>query len=197
MSDPLERVLRAPDPRANEAARRFADHAAAAGEADLAYTTVASPLGELLLVAGRSGLTQMHYLDQPLDPLLQTLARRRSPRIVESAERAGPLAARARRVLQRLTPTLRGAARLGGDGALPARGPARDSGDPLRRDLDLHRRRDGCRQRRARSARLGTRSGRTRWRSSCPATACSERRRLRWLHRRPASASTTCSSSKA
>ena len=86
MSDPLERALRAPAhaPRAHEAARRFADDAAAAGEADLAYTTVASPLGELLLVAGRSGLTQMHYLDEPLEPLLQKLASRRSPRIVES-----------------------------------------------------------------------------------------------------------------
>ena len=90
MSDPLERALRAPAPRAHEAARRFADRAAATGEADLAYTTVASPLGELLLVAGHSGLTQMHYLDEPLDPLLQTLARRRSPRIVESASALDP-----------------------------------------------------------------------------------------------------------
>jgi methylated-DNA-[protein]-cysteine S-methyltransferase len=90
MSTPLERALRAPAPRAHEAARRFADRAAAAGEADLAYTTVASPLGELLLVTGRSGLTQMHYLDEPLDPLLQTLARRRSPRIVESASALDP-----------------------------------------------------------------------------------------------------------
>jgi methylated-DNA-[protein]-cysteine S-methyltransferase len=90
MSDPLERALRAPAPCAHEAARRFADHAAAAGEADFAYTTFASPLGELLLVAGRGGLTQMHYLDEPLDPLLTTLARRRSPRIVESASALDP-----------------------------------------------------------------------------------------------------------
>jgi methylated-DNA-[protein]-cysteine S-methyltransferase len=90
MSDPLERALRAPAPRAHEAARRFADHAAAAGEADLAYTTVASPIGELLLVAGRSGLTQMHYLDEPLEPLLQKLASRRSPRIVESPSALDP-----------------------------------------------------------------------------------------------------------
>jgi len=90
MSDPLERALRAPAPRALEAARRFADGAAATGEADLAYTTLASPLGELLLVAGRSGLTQMHYLDEALDPLLAALARRRSPRIVESAKALDP-----------------------------------------------------------------------------------------------------------
>jgi methylated-DNA-[protein]-cysteine S-methyltransferase len=87
MSDPLERALRAPAPQAHEAARRFADRAAAAYEADLAYATLASPIGELLLVAGRGGLTRMHFLDGPIDPLLQALAQRRSPRMVES-ERA-------------------------------------------------------------------------------------------------------------
>lgn len=90
MSEPLERALRAPAPRAREAARRFADRAAADHAADFAYTTIASPLGELLLVAGREGLTQMHYLDEPLDPLLENLARRRSPRIVESAGALDP-----------------------------------------------------------------------------------------------------------
>ena len=90
MSDPLTRALRAPVPRAREAARRFADRAAAEHAADFAYTTVASPLGELLLVAGSGGLAQMHYLDEPLEPLLETLARRRSPRIVESASALDP-----------------------------------------------------------------------------------------------------------
>lgn len=90
MSDRLERALRAPVPRAREAARRFADNAAAGHAADFAYTTVDSPLGELLLVAGSDGLTQVHYLDEPLDPLLESLAKRRSPRIVESAAALDP-----------------------------------------------------------------------------------------------------------
>jgi len=90
MSDQLERALRAPVPGAREAARRFADRAAADFAADFAYTTIASPLGQLLLVAGRDGLTQMHYLDEPLDPLLENLARLRSPRIVESAAALDP-----------------------------------------------------------------------------------------------------------
>jgi methylated-DNA-[protein]-cysteine S-methyltransferase len=90
MSDPLTSALRAPDPRAREAARRFADRAAADHEADLAYTTTASPLGELLLVAGPAGLTRMHYLDGPLAPLLELLARKRTPRIVESARALDP-----------------------------------------------------------------------------------------------------------
>jgi methylated-DNA-[protein]-cysteine S-methyltransferase len=90
MSDPITRALRAPVPLAREAARRFADRAAAEHEADLAYTTISSPLGELLLVAGERGLTQMHYLDEPLEPALESLAQRRSPRIVESAKALDP-----------------------------------------------------------------------------------------------------------
>jgi methylated-DNA-[protein]-cysteine S-methyltransferase len=85
MNDPLARALRAPAPEARAAARRFADRAAAEHEADLAYTTTPSPLGELLLVASPRGLAQMHYLDEPLELALETLARKRSPRIVESA----------------------------------------------------------------------------------------------------------------
>jgi methylated-DNA-[protein]-cysteine S-methyltransferase len=90
MSDPLARVLRAPAPQARAAARRFADRAAAEHDADLAYATIASPLGELLLVAGRRGLTQMHYLDDPLEPTLEDIARRLSPRIVESPAALDP-----------------------------------------------------------------------------------------------------------
>jgi methylated-DNA-[protein]-cysteine S-methyltransferase len=84
MSDPIARALGAPAPEARDAARRFADRAAAEHAADLAYAVVASPLGELLLVAGERGLTRMHYLDEPIDGVLEALARSRSPRIVAS-----------------------------------------------------------------------------------------------------------------
>jgi methylated-DNA-[protein]-cysteine S-methyltransferase len=90
MSDQLARVLRAPVPQAHAAAQRFADRAAAEHDADLAYATTPSPLGELLLVAGARGLTQMHYLDGPLDATLALIAERRSPRIVESAAALDP-----------------------------------------------------------------------------------------------------------
>jgi methylated-DNA-[protein]-cysteine S-methyltransferase len=90
MSDPLARALRAPAPQAAAAARRFADRAAADHEADLAYATIPSPLGELLLVATPRGLTQMHYLDEPLERVLEAMARKRSPRIVESATALDP-----------------------------------------------------------------------------------------------------------
>ncbi len=91
MTDPLAHALRAaPVPQARAAARRFADRAAAEHEADLAYTTIASPLGELLLVAGARGLVAMHYLDESPESTLETLARKRSPRIVESARALDP-----------------------------------------------------------------------------------------------------------
>jgi methylated-DNA-[protein]-cysteine S-methyltransferase len=90
MNNPLAHALRAPAPEAHAAARRFADRAAAEHEADLAYTTVSSPLGELLLVASPHGLAQLHYLDEPLELALEPLARKRSPRIVESAAALDP-----------------------------------------------------------------------------------------------------------
>jgi len=89
-SDPLTRILRAEAPEARVAARRFADRAAAEHLADLAYATEESPLGTLLLVSGAGGLTRMHYLDDPLEPLLEKLARSRSPRIVESRAALDP-----------------------------------------------------------------------------------------------------------
>jgi len=85
VTDPLERALRAPAPAAHAAARRFADRAAAEHVADIAYTTEPSPLGTLLLASSARGLAVLHYLDEPLEPLLEELATRRSPRIVESA----------------------------------------------------------------------------------------------------------------
>jgi methylated-DNA-[protein]-cysteine S-methyltransferase len=84
VTDQLERALRAPAPAAHAAARRFADRAAAEHLADLAYTTEPSPVGTLLLVSSARGLAVLHYIDGPLEPLLEELAARRSPRIVES-----------------------------------------------------------------------------------------------------------------
>jgi len=84
MSEPIARALSAPAPEARDAARRFADRAAAEHAADLAYAVIESPLGELLLVRGRRGLVRVQYLDQPPEPALEALARSRSPRIVAS-----------------------------------------------------------------------------------------------------------------
>jgi methylated-DNA-[protein]-cysteine S-methyltransferase len=84
-TDPIEAALRARQPGAAAAAKRFAEHAAATRRADLYYTSVASPLGELLLVAGSRGLVTLHYIRDDIDDTLEDLSLRRSPRIVESA----------------------------------------------------------------------------------------------------------------
>lgn len=90
MTDRIEQALRAPAPQADAAARRLADRAAADGRADLCYATIASPLGELLLVRSRGGLARLHYLDGGLDEMLERLAAERSPRIVASAAALEP-----------------------------------------------------------------------------------------------------------
>jgi methylated-DNA-[protein]-cysteine S-methyltransferase len=90
MSNPIARALGAPAPEARDAARRFADRAAAEHAADFAYGVVASPLGDLLLVSGANGLVRLHYLDEPVERALETLARSRSPRIVASRAAVGP-----------------------------------------------------------------------------------------------------------
>ncbi|HEY7968126.1 MAG TPA: methylated-DNA--[protein]-cysteine S-methyltransferase [Solirubrobacteraceae bacterium] len=90
MSDKLTRKLRGPAPEALDAARRFADRAAAEHEADLAYTTFDSPLGQLLMASGERGLAVLHYLDEPLDEALEYLSSKRSPRIVESPRALDP-----------------------------------------------------------------------------------------------------------
>jgi methylated-DNA-[protein]-cysteine S-methyltransferase len=91
-TEAVETALRSTDQRAEAAAQRFAQRAAADWRADLAYATVASPLGALLLVASASGLVVLHYADAPasVDATLESLAARRSPRIVESAAALDP-----------------------------------------------------------------------------------------------------------
>lgn len=87
--DQIETTLRSPVPQAKLAARRVADRAAQRG-ADLFYSSEASPLGDLLLVASRRGLIVLHYSPTDRDATLVELAERRSPRIVESAAALEP-----------------------------------------------------------------------------------------------------------
>ena len=90
MSELIVDAWHAPVPEAAAAAQRVAERAAAEGRADLYYETIASPLGELLLVASRHGLTQEHYAGDDVDAVLEDLAAARSPRIVRSAGATDP-----------------------------------------------------------------------------------------------------------
>ena len=87
--DDLERALARSAPPADRdaaaaAARRLAERAAAEQLADLTYTLVPSPLGELAAVGSRRGLLCLAFDPEHIDELLETLSASVSPRIVES-----------------------------------------------------------------------------------------------------------------
>lgn len=67
--------------------RRLAADAAAEGLLDLAYTTVDSPVGPLLLAATPRGLVRVAYASEDHDQVLDTLAHRLSPRILRAPDR--------------------------------------------------------------------------------------------------------------
>ncbi|UUW91415.1 methylated-DNA--[protein]-cysteine S-methyltransferase [Pimelobacter simplex] len=72
--------------------RRLAADAAAEGLLDLAYTTVDSPVGPLLLAATPRGLVRVAYASEDHDQVLDTLAHRLSPRILRAPDRLDPVA---------------------------------------------------------------------------------------------------------
>jgi methylated-DNA-[protein]-cysteine S-methyltransferase len=87
----LDRTLRATAPdadpeAASAAARRVVSRAARDRLVDLAYTTVRSPIGELVTVCSRRGLLCLSYQADRVDDLVEGVARAVSPRIVESPD---------------------------------------------------------------------------------------------------------------
>jgi methylated-DNA-[protein]-cysteine S-methyltransferase len=87
MIDPLEAALRADAPPATtlpDLSAAIAD----AGLLDVAYATLDSPVGRLLLAATGAGLVQIAYLDgDRLEPALARLAARVSPRVLAAPRR--------------------------------------------------------------------------------------------------------------
>lgn len=71
------------------AAARFSAAAAASGAADVAYAQIDSPLGRLVAAATPTGLAMLSYEEfrGGLDAVLENLAAKLSPRIVESPAR--------------------------------------------------------------------------------------------------------------
>ncbi len=67
------------------AAQRLTARIAAEGLADVSYAPVDSPFGTLLLAATRRGLVRLAFPEEDVDSVLERLARRISPRIVESS----------------------------------------------------------------------------------------------------------------
>jgi len=70
--------------RAAEAAARLSRRIAEEGLADVSYAPAESPFGTLLLAATRRGLVRLAFPEESLDGMLEALAQRVSPRIVEA-----------------------------------------------------------------------------------------------------------------
>jgi len=66
---------------------RLAENADAAGVLDVAYRTLDTPAGSLLLAATRSGLVRVAYRIEGHDQVLEALASRVSPRILQAPGR--------------------------------------------------------------------------------------------------------------
>jgi methylated-DNA-[protein]-cysteine S-methyltransferase len=77
--------------QASDAARRLSARAAAEGLTDVSYATADSPFGTLLLAATRRGLVRVAFPEEEADSVLERLARKVSPRIVEASAPLDPV----------------------------------------------------------------------------------------------------------
>ena len=85
--------LAAVDNRAYQALRtRLAEQAARDGILDVAYRTIGTPVGELLLAATERGLVRVAYPAQDHDAVLSALATQVSPRILHAPARLDAVA---------------------------------------------------------------------------------------------------------
>lgn len=81
------------DPDALDRLRgRLAERAADTGLLDLAYRTIDSPIGQLLLVATERGLFRVAFENQDHDQVLAELAATTSPRLLEAPRCLDPVA---------------------------------------------------------------------------------------------------------
>jgi methylated-DNA-[protein]-cysteine S-methyltransferase len=71
---------------------RLADEAAARGILDVAYRTLDTPVGPLLLAATEAGLVRVAYAVEGHERVLEKLASRISPRILSASARLDPVA---------------------------------------------------------------------------------------------------------
>ena len=73
------------DSEASAAAERLGERISNDGLADVSYASVDSPFGRLLLAATKRGLVRVAFPEEDADSVLERLAARISPRIVEAS----------------------------------------------------------------------------------------------------------------
>jgi methylated-DNA-[protein]-cysteine S-methyltransferase len=86
-SDWIEAKLRArgdADGHAAELARRFAEAAAASGDAEVVFATLDTPVGRTSVAATPRGIVSVGLPNHPLDDFVERLASKISPRVVEA-----------------------------------------------------------------------------------------------------------------
>jgi methylated-DNA-[protein]-cysteine S-methyltransferase len=76
---------------AHAAAQRLSERMAEQGLADIGYAPVDSPFGKLLLAASEQGLLRLAFPEEDADSVLERLAARVSPRIVEAPAQLDPI----------------------------------------------------------------------------------------------------------
>jgi methylated-DNA-[protein]-cysteine S-methyltransferase len=88
----IETTLRRAAERLPSTAPELSGRAEAEGLVDVAYTTVDSPLGPLVVAASPKGLVRVSYTDSlGPDPVIEELAERISPRVLEAPARLDPV----------------------------------------------------------------------------------------------------------
>ena len=92
LSRDLARALPATPGQLAALHKRLAAAAAAEGVLDVAYRTLDTPVGTLLLAATELGLVRVAYASENHDSVLQTLADRISPRILDAPARLDAVA---------------------------------------------------------------------------------------------------------
>lgn len=75
----------------DDAVVRFADRAFADGAAEAAYGAFPSPIGELMAVVTHGGLVAIAFDNEPTDDVLDAVAKKVSPSIVDLASAVRPI----------------------------------------------------------------------------------------------------------
>ena len=87
MIDSVQALTEVPEETLTRLHRRLEADAADHDLLDIAYRTVETPVGELLLAATPQGLVRIAYANEGVDTVLQTLATKISPRILLAPRR--------------------------------------------------------------------------------------------------------------